>query len=71
MMVIREDDRAQLKTKGGLDYTKRYHRGALKLRVKQFVLDGDAVVLNLHGLSDFIAASTTTRSSTTFYGAGW
>jgi ATP dependent DNA ligase domain len=58
MQVIRERDRVRLKTMGGHDYTKRYPwivEAALKLKRSRFVLDGEAVVLNLHGISDFDA----------------
>ncbi|MCA1530540.1 RNA ligase family protein [Bradyrhizobium yuanmingense] len=58
LKVIRAGARVQLTTRNGLDYTKRYPwivRDALKLDADRFVLDGEAVVLNLHGLSDFEA----------------
>ena len=58
MQVIRERDRVRLKTMGGHDCTKRYPwivEAALKLKRIRFVLDGEAVVLNLHGISDFDA----------------
>ena len=58
MQVIRERDRVRLKTMGGHYYTKRYPwivEAALKLKRSRFVLDGEAVVLNLDGISDFDA----------------
>jgi ATP-dependent DNA ligase len=42
----------------GYDWTKRYPwiaESALKNRIKQFVLDGEAVVLGVDGISDFNA----------------
>jgi ATP-dependent DNA ligase len=58
MMLIREADRVRLMTKGGHDWSVRYPwivESALKLRTKQFVLDGEAVVLGVDGKSDFSA----------------
>ena len=58
MMIIRERDRVRLKTRGGFDWTDRYPwivETAVKLKPSQFVLDGEAVVLNVDGLSDFAA----------------
>ena len=50
MMVIREDDRVRLITRGGYNWTKRYPwivEAARKNRYKQFVIDGEAVVLGV------------------------
>jgi bifunctional non-homologous end joining protein LigD len=58
MMVIREDQRVRLQTMNGHDWTDRYPwivETARKLKSGQFVLDGEAVVLNVDGLSDFAA----------------
>jgi ATP-dependent DNA ligase len=58
MMVIRESWRVRLMTMGGYDYTKRYPwivETALKIRQKQFVIDGETVVLNIDGTSNFDA----------------
>jgi ATP-dependent DNA ligase len=58
MMVIREDDRVRLITRGGYDWSKRYPwivESALKNRYKQFVIDGEAVILGVDGISDFNA----------------
>ncbi|WP_225132905.1 RNA ligase family protein [Bradyrhizobium yuanmingense] len=58
MMLRRENDRVRLITKGGYDWTKRYPwivETALKIRTSQFVLDGEAVVLGVEGMSDFRA----------------
>jgi bifunctional non-homologous end joining protein LigD len=58
MMVIREDDRVRLITRGGYEWSKRFPwivEAALKNRYKQFVIDGEAVVLGVDGVSDFEA----------------
>jgi ATP-dependent DNA ligase len=58
MMVIREDDSVRLITRGGYDWSKLYPwivESALKNRYKQFVIDGEAVVLGVDGISDFNA----------------
>jgi bifunctional non-homologous end joining protein LigD len=58
MMGIRERERVRLITKGGLDWTERYPwivETARKLKQEQFVLDGEAVVLNVDAMSDFDA----------------
>jgi len=56
--VERDRDRVRLITRGGYDWTKRYPwivEAALKNRIKQFVIDGEAVVLGVDGISDFNA----------------
>jgi hypothetical protein len=59
----------RLITRGGYDWTKRYPwivEAALKNRQKRFVIDGEAVILGLDGISDFDAlhsASMTTKSN--------
>jgi ATP-dependent DNA ligase len=48
----------RLITRGGYDWTKRYPwiaESALKNRIRQFVIDGEAVVLGVDGISDFNA----------------
>jgi bifunctional non-homologous end joining protein LigD len=58
MMLTRTRDRVRLMTMGGHDWTDRYPwiaETARKLKPTQFVLDGEAVVLNVDGLSDFAA----------------
>jgi bifunctional non-homologous end joining protein LigD len=48
----------RLITKGGYDWAKRFPwivEAALKNRQKQFVIDGEAVVLGVDGISDFSA----------------
>ena len=54
----RDGDRVRLFTKGGHDWTDRYPwiaETALKIRKSQFIIDGEAVVLNVDGVSDFNA----------------
>jgi ATP-dependent DNA ligase len=55
MLVIRENDRVRLITKGGYDWSNRYPwivESALKNRQKHFVIDGEAVVLGVDGIND-------------------
>ena len=56
--VERDGSSVRLITRGGHDWTKRFPwiaEAALKNRRKQFVIDGEAVVLCLDGVSDFDA----------------
>jgi bifunctional non-homologous end joining protein LigD len=56
--VERDRDRVRLITRGGYDWTSRFPwigEAALKNRVRQFVIDGEAVVLGVDGYSDFNA----------------
>jgi bifunctional non-homologous end joining protein LigD len=58
LRVERDGDRVRLITRNGYDSTKRYPwiaEAALKNRVKQFVIDGEAVILGVDGVSDFNA----------------
>jgi len=58
LRVERDVDRVRLITRGGYDWTKRYPwiaEAALKNRHRQFVIDGEAVVLGVDGYSDFNA----------------
>ncbi|WP_347710856.1 DNA ligase [Bradyrhizobium sp. CB1650] len=58
MLVIREDKRVRLLSRNGSDWTKRYPwiaEAALKNRQKRFVIDGEAVILGVDGISDFNA----------------
>ncbi|MCK1424588.1 MULTISPECIES: RNA ligase family protein [unclassified Bradyrhizobium] len=58
MLVIREDKRVRLLSRNGTDWTKRYSwiaEAALKNRQKHFVIDGEAVILGVDGISDFNA----------------
>ncbi|MCK1305013.1 MULTISPECIES: RNA ligase family protein [unclassified Bradyrhizobium] len=58
MLVIRENERVRLLSRNGTDWTKRYQwiaEAALKNRQKHFVVDGEAVILGVDGISDFNA----------------
>jgi ATP-dependent DNA ligase len=58
LRVEREADRVRLITRGGHDWTKRSPcivEAALKKCRTQFVIDGEAVVLGVDGVSDFNA----------------
>ena len=58
LRVERNGDRVRLITRNGYDWTNRYPwiaEAALKNRTKQFVIDGDAVVLGVDGIPDFNA----------------
>ena len=58
MRVERDGDRVRLITRGGYNWTKCYPwivEAALKNRYKQFVIDGEAVILGVDGVSDFEA----------------
>src|SRR5438067_2445947 len=58
MLVIRENERVRLLSRNGTDWTKRYPsiaEAAVKNRQKHFVIDGEAVVLGIDGISDFSA----------------
>jgi ATP-dependent DNA ligase len=52
----RDGDRVRLLTRNGHDWSGRYPwivESALKNRTRQFVIDGEAVVLGVDGVSDF------------------
>jgi bifunctional non-homologous end joining protein LigD len=54
----RDGDRVRLFTKGGHDWTSRYPwivETARKIKKTQFIIDGEAVVLDVRGISDFNA----------------
>ena len=58
MIVQRDGDRVRLFTRNGYDWSDRYPwivDAARRLRQKQFVIDGEAVVLGVDGISDFAA----------------
>ena len=58
LRVERNGDRVRLITRNGYDWTGRYPwivESALKNRIKQFVIDGEAVVLGVDGIPDFNA----------------
>jgi bifunctional non-homologous end joining protein LigD len=56
LIVQRQDNRVRLLTRNGHDWSDRYPwivDAARRLRQKQFVIDGEAVVLGVDGISDF------------------
>jgi bifunctional non-homologous end joining protein LigD len=58
LIVIRDGDRVKLLTRNGYDWASRYPwivESALKNRQKHFVIDGEAVILGVDGISDFDA----------------
>jgi bifunctional non-homologous end joining protein LigD len=61
MMVVRDQDRVRLISRGAHDWARYFPlivAGALKLRPKHFVLDGEVVVLDKDGVSDFDALAS-------------
>jgi hypothetical protein len=61
MMLIRDQDRVRLISRGGHDWAQRFPlivAAALKLRQKHFVMDGEVVVLDKDGVSDFDALAS-------------
>jgi bifunctional non-homologous end joining protein LigD len=61
MMIIRDQDCVRLISRGGHDWSKRFPlvvAAALKLRRKNFVIDGEVVVLDKDGVSDFDALAS-------------
>jgi bifunctional non-homologous end joining protein LigD len=58
LRVERDGERVRLITRGGYDWTKRFPwivEATLKNRQKQFVIDGEAVILCVDGMPDFNA----------------
>jgi ATP-dependent DNA ligase len=58
LRLERDCDRVGLITRGGYNWTDRYPwivEAALKNRQKRFVIDGEAVILDVDGISDFNA----------------
>ncbi|SHH05220.1 DNA ligase [Bradyrhizobium erythrophlei] len=58
LRLERDGSKVRLLSKGGNDLTKRYPwivETALKIRKSQFIIDGEAVVLGVDGISDFNA----------------
>jgi bifunctional non-homologous end joining protein LigD len=58
LRVERDGEHVRLITRSGYNWTKRYPwivEAALTNRHKQFVLDGEAVILGVDGISDFNA----------------
>jgi bifunctional non-homologous end joining protein LigD len=58
LRVEHDGDRVRLITRNGHDWTSRYPwivESALKNRIKQLVIDGEAVILGVDGIPDFNA----------------
>jgi bifunctional non-homologous end joining protein LigD len=58
MMLVREQDRVRLISRGGYHWAHRFPlivAAAMKLREKHFVIDGEVVALDKDGVSDFDA----------------
>ncbi len=58
LIVVRDGARVRLFTRNGHDWTKRYPlivEAALRNRQTSFVIDGEAVLLGVDGVSDFNA----------------
>ena len=58
LRLERDGNRVRLITRGGYNWSDRYPwivEAALKNRHRQFVIDGEAVVLGVDGVSDFDA----------------
>jgi ATP-dependent DNA ligase len=56
LIVAREGNRVRLFTRNGHDWSGRYPwivEAALNNRHKQFVIDGEAVILGVDGIADF------------------
>jgi len=55
LIVSRDGDRVRLFTRNGYDWTSRYPfvEAARRIRTKQFVLDGEAVLLGVDSISHF------------------
>jgi bifunctional non-homologous end joining protein LigD len=56
LIVQRDGERVRLFTRNGYDWTSRYPlivEAARRIRIKQFVIDGEAVLLGVDGISDF------------------
>src|ERR1700741_324564 len=65
LRLERDGDRVRLITRGGYDWTRRYPwivEAALKNRQKRFVIDGEAVILGVDGISDFNALHSGTHN---------
>src|SRR4029453_1294226 len=56
LIVQREDKRVRLFTRNGHDWSQRYPlitEAALRIKSTSFVIDGEAVLLGVDGISDF------------------
>jgi bifunctional non-homologous end joining protein LigD len=71
LRLERDGDRVRLITRGGYDWTDRYpwiDEAARKIRQKQFVLDGEAVILGVDGICDLRLSARSRSYSTTHSG---
>jgi bifunctional non-homologous end joining protein LigD len=71
LRLERDGDRVRLITRGGYNWTDRYPivEAARKIRQKQFVLDGEAVILDVDGISDFDALHSRKHDDEVQFGA--
>jgi bifunctional non-homologous end joining protein LigD len=61
LRVERDGDRVRLITRGGYNWSKRFPwitEAAQRNRLKRLVIDGEAVILGVDGVSDFNALHT-------------
>ena len=61
LIIKRQDNHIRLFTRGGYDWTDRYPlivQAVLKLRVKSFIIDGEAVICDRKGRADFAKLHT-------------
>src|SRR6476469_65394 len=68
LRVERHGDQVKLTSRGGLDWTRRFPwiaETARKIRQRQFIIDGEAVVLGVDGISDSPTSMPCTPASTT------
>jgi bifunctional non-homologous end joining protein LigD len=66
LRMERDGDRVRVITRGGYEWTKRFPwiaEAALKNRQKHFVIDGEAVILGVDGVSDFNALHSGKRNA--------
>jgi ATP-dependent DNA ligase len=65
LRLERDGDRVRLITRGGYNWTDRYPwivEAARKNRRKQFIVDGEAVVLGVDGISDSTRCTPASRT---------
>src|SRR3954454_8757362 len=53
LIVQREGKRVRMLTRNGHDWTNRFVESALRNRHTSFIIDGEAVLLGVDGVSDF------------------
>src|SRR5215471_13801665 len=64
LRIERDGDRVRLITNGGYDWSGRFPwvvESALKNQHRQFVIDGEVVILGVDGISDFNALHSRQR----------